>query len=94
MDLTIGYFGVPGGKSAGLTHITAKTPSGDIKPICGTPIHPNSEYQWCCPNWYSINPECKRCQKYKITLDKLWNVITHNIKLKPKPKYSNTIPIL
>lgn len=56
--ITIGWFGIPGGKSGSLTHLVQSK-----KPLCGTHLHPESEYQWCIPIWTDGTPECERCKK-------------------------------
>lgn len=67
MNLTIGYFGIPG-REGGLTHIVAEPKIGTAVPICGTPLHRSSEYQWCYPDWQMGDVECQRCKKMKQKL--------------------------
>jgi hypothetical protein len=70
--ITIGWFGLPG-KQGGKTHYAR-----DGKPLCGTRMMPNAEYQWCFPNICG-EVECKRCNKLAIQL--LQNCpIRHKIK--------------
>ncbi len=62
--ITIGWFGVPGCKEGGLTHLVN---SDTDMPLCGTRLHPLSEYQWCSPDWrYSV--ECERCKNIQYKL--------------------------
>ncbi len=56
---TIGYFGIPS-KDGGKTHYVH-----DDKPMCGTPMSPKAQYQWCFPNILGGDPECERCKKLK-----------------------------
>ncbi len=59
MNLTIGYFGIPG-RTGGQTHIFDEEAN---KPLCGTPMHKDARYEWCFPTWKAGLPECERCRK-------------------------------
>ncbi|MFV2015380.1 MAG: hypothetical protein ACC656_08135 [Candidatus Heimdallarchaeota archaeon] len=56
-ELVIGWFGIPGGKTGTKTHIVKLG-----KPVCGTQIHKDAEFQWCSS--YQIDIECEHCKKY------------------------------
>lgn len=63
VPITIGWFGIPGGREGGLTHLVNCLRI----PVCGTRIHPKSEYQWCYPDWKGV-VECERCKKIQLRL--------------------------
>ncbi len=60
--MTIGWFGVPGGRTGTKTHIVNEK----SKPICGSVLSPDSEYQWCFPTILSGEPECEHCKRLRI----------------------------
>lgn len=59
-NISIGYFGIPGGVG-GLTHLS----DGKIA-LCGIRFHPKSVYQWCTPLWRDGEPECVRCKNIRL----------------------------
>lgn len=61
IDITIGYFGVPG-RTGGMTHLVQND-----KALCGTRFHKDSVYQWCDPT-FRAEVECEKCKKIQRTL--------------------------
>ena len=59
---SVGWFGIPGERSE--KHATKTHAVIDRKPVCGSRIHPKSEYQSCAPSTKHLDPECKLCKKW------------------------------
>lgn len=60
-----GWFGVPG-REGGLVHAVYMG-----RPICGTVMHPEAQFQWCCHGLNFSWIECERC-KSRIQHDSRW----------------------
>jgi hypothetical protein len=58
--ISTGYFGVPG-KDGGKVHLVTKG-----RPICGTRLPADSEYQWCSYSTRMEFVECERCKRSAV----------------------------
>ena len=60
-DITAtGWYGVPGSRRpGGKVHVVSKSKRG---PICGSPIGPKSEFQFCAHGAHIAYVECERCK--------------------------------
>lgn len=56
----IGWFGIPGGPEWRSTKTHAMV---NGKPLCGSRLGENMEFQWCSTIEGNHLPECKRCEK-------------------------------
>ena len=60
LEIETGWFGIPGGPEWRSTkvHICMRR-----RPVCGTRMGPNQQFQFCATGMYMPYVECKRCQK-------------------------------
>ncbi len=53
----LGWYGIAGAeRHSTKTHIVT-----DGKPICGSRMRPEMEFQWCSNHPFLYEPECRRC---------------------------------
>jgi hypothetical protein len=60
MNGYIGWYGIPGGPEWRSTKTHAVV---EGKPLCGSKLGENMEFQWCSTIEGNHLPECKRCEK-------------------------------
>lgn len=57
--VSTGFFGIPG-RLPHNSHSVHVVRNG--KPICGTRMHPEAEYQWCADGVHTGYVECEKCK--------------------------------
>lgn len=60
--MTTGYFGIPGNKDRHDNHHVHVVDNG--RPVCGTRVHPGSQYQWCAHGIQQDYVDCQRCKQW------------------------------
>ena len=66
--MSTGWWGIPGkcnNSSATKVHFTLDTDKP--KPICGSRLGQQMEYQFCAPGFADNYVECERCRKIALT---------------------------